>query len=314
MQAALDDEPRAARTVPGPASAAEIAEARAAAVSVRPDLRRATAEVQAAGWDCLGLRLGDAMFKLPRTEAAAWRLCGEPARLALARRHLATPRIPDMTVHRAPRLFSEHPYLEGSLVDPATYHAMPETARDRLADEVAAVYVALHRIPVAEVEEAGIGRVAAWPSAERLFDAAARVLDPPLLASVGATLGRVSVSLPDTMVFGHFDTHGWNMACDTATGRLDGLFDFGDAGLGPRHTDLSYPSFVSPDLTLRVLRRYEARGGRPVDVDHVMDLHTVLRVVEVVEAGERPAPFVWALTDWLAALDRSRSEGEFGAG
>ncbi|UOM36122.1 phosphotransferase family protein [Acuticoccus sp. I52.16.1] len=309
-----NDTPRAGRSAPDAVDLAELAAARDAIRAVRPDLGAAEAVVHPAGWDCLAVEMGGALFKFPRTEAAATRLRGEPARLdlaraGLARRHVAMPCVPQMRLHTAPRLFSEHAMLRGAMVDPAAYHAMGPAARERLADDVAAVYVALHEVDTAQAQAAGVGRLPPWPPAAQLFDAAARVLDPPLLARVAATMGRVAVSHPDALVFGHFDTHGWNMAYDAEAGRLTGLFDFGDAGLGARHTDLSYPSFVSPELTARVVRRYEARGGRPVDLPHVLDLHTVLRVIEIVDAGDRPAPFVWALTDWLAALDRLRARG-----
>ncbi|WP_083660038.1 aminoglycoside phosphotransferase family protein [Acuticoccus yangtzensis] len=299
------------RTTPPAPDPAERAAAEAAILTARPDLRGAAAVVHAAGWDCLAIEQGGSLFKFPRTAAAEARLEGEPVRLGVARRLLAGgdhPALPRMILHRTPRLFSEHPLIAGTMLDPAGYHALGEDERERLAGAVAGVYLALHAADPADVAAAGVAPVAPWPSAEALFDAVRRRLDPPLLARVADVLGRVAAGPDDHAVFGHFDTHGWNMAFDAASGRLAGLFDFGDAGIGPRHRDLSYPSFISPDLTRRVVRLYVARGGRPVDLSRVFDCHTVLRVIELGSAGASAPSFTWALTDWLAALDRTLSD------
>lgn len=292
------------RTAPPAVDAAALAEARAAIAAVRPDLAAAPVVVHEMGWDSLAVQVGDTLFKLPRTGEAAARLRREPVNIAIVAGAVPDLALPHMSLSETPRLMSQHRLVPGTMVDPAAYHRLTEPARERLAATLARAMVALHRLDPGEAEAAGAVALPPWPAAATLFDAARTVLDPPLLARVAEALGRVAVADPDMVVFGHFDTHGWNMAYDTAADRLVGLYDFGDSGLGPRHRDLSYPSFVSPDLTARIVRHYEAGGGRPVDLGRVYDLHTVLRVMEVVNAGEAPAPFIWALTDWFAALDR----------
>lgn len=305
MSAVVPDGPR---TAPAALGSQELAEAKAAIVAVRPDLASADIVVHEMGWDSLALEATGTLFKLPRTEEAAERLRREPVNIAIVARFVPDLALPRMTLVETPRLMSHHAMVPGTMVDPATYHGLDEAARDRLAATLGAAMVALHRADPHEARAAGAVDLAPWPAAATLFEAARARLEAPLLARVAEVLGRVAVADPDGVVFGHFDTHGWNMAYDMAANRLVGLYDFGDAGLGPRHRDLSYPSFVSPDLTARIVRHYEALGGRPVDLAHVYDLHTVLRLMEVVNAGENASPFIWALTDWFAALDRAASD------
>lgn len=278
---------------------------------VRPDLARMPLEEVATGWDCRVVLAGDAVFRFPRDAGAARRLEREPALLVLAARHVPVP-VPTLTLHRAQAarfgLFSEHRRLRGDMVDAAAYHGFDDATREQLAADLAATYAALHRIDLDDARAAGAGPVAAWASADAIFPALSAVLDPALLGAAARVLS-VAATLPDeAAVFGHFDTHGWNMAFDLTAGRLAGLFDFGDAGIGPLHRDLSYPCFVSPDLAARTVRRYRSLTRHTVVLERVFTLHTVLRLVEVAAAREEErARFVWMLTDWLAALSRFRS-------
>jgi hypothetical protein len=78
------------------------------------------------------------------------------------------------------------------------------------------------------------------------------------------------------------------MAFDHATGRLNGIYDFGDAGIGPCHQDFVYSSFVSTDLTQRILPHYAALTGRnpdPMRVDTLIGTH---RLWELSGAADRP--------------------------
>ena len=52
-----------------------------------------------------------------------------------------------------------------------------------------------------------------------------------------------------------------NMAFDHERGVLNGVYDFADAGLGSRARDLNYSSFISADLTDRLVAAYEHATG-----------------------------------------------------
>ncbi len=63
-------------------------------------------------------------------------------------------------------------------------------------------------------------------------------------------------------IFGFFDGHGWNMAFDSEAGRLNGVYDFADAGIGPLHQEFIYSAFIDADLTERIVAAYERFSGR----------------------------------------------------
>ena len=106
----------------------------------------------------------------------------------------------------------------------------------------------------------------------------------------------------NTLVFGQFDTHGWNMAFDIETGELNGVFDFADGGVGPLALDLSYPSFISPDLTTRVTKRYRQRCGRPVELKDVLTAHAMLRLVEALQSPD-DGDVQWRFAAWRQVFD-----------
>lgn len=284
---------------------------RAAILAVRPDLADAPVRLHVDGWDCLAVEVGDAIFKFPLHAAAEERLRREPRALALIapRVRLAVPR---MRLHTVPLLMSEHTMIAGDQVDPARYRALGEAARARLAHDVAGFYADIHTIAPAEV-------AAADCDALRPFAAPAPLL-APLAGRVEADLGAIAAAVaeayaaygPDARVFGHFDTHGWNMAYDVAADRLVGLFDFAGCGVGDLHRDLSYPMFVSADLTRRVVADYRALTGRVVDLERVFAAHGYLRVIELSDAvasGGDAAP----LAEALRAFAASAAAGHTGA-
>ena len=90
------------------------------------------------------------------------------------------------------------------------------------------------------------------------------------------------------------------MAFDHARSRLSGVYDFADSGFGARHQDLSYSNWISRDLTLRIIDRYETMTGLSIDRDRVMLYSQMLCFVEFADT----APGDPDLPDRLAALRR----------
>lgn len=284
--------------------------ARQAIAAVRPDLADAPLRFHTDGWDCLAVEADDTwIFKLPYNEAAVDRLLREPRTIELIRPRTALE-LPAMRLHRDPLLMTEHRKVPGGMVDAARYAKMDEDARARLAHDVAGFFAAVHGVDPAHVRRLDCDAVRPWAAAAALLAPLAGAVPGEILAMAGATLARHTDHPRDEEVFGQFDTHGWNMAFDPASERLVGLFDFAGAGVGPLHRDLSYPTFVAPDLTRRVVESYGKMTGRPVDLGRVYDAHGALRVIELSDAlaaGDDPTQFLEALRDhtsWRNALDR----------
>jgi aminoglycoside phosphotransferase len=91
------------------------------------------------------------------------------------------------------------------------------------------------------------------------------------------------------VVVGHFDVHGEIMAFDAGAGRLNGLFDFADAGIADYHKEIQATCWISPDLADRIIPRYEALTGRTVDRARVALFQEAGRIVNVAfSKGIRP--------------------------
>src|SRR5690606_2345867 len=93
---------------------------------------------------------------------------------------------------------------------------------------------------------------------------------------------------PYGTIYGFFDGHGWNMAFDHAAGRLNGVYDFADSGLGPLHQDFLYSNLISADLTARIITAYERETGRHIDRDRVDLLTGTHRLWELAMEAHLP--------------------------
>lgn len=257
----------------------------------RPSLAGSPVHVIETGWDCLVIDAGRLIFKFPRDDTALARLRTEALSLRFAAAYSCVP-IPDLNLvedpqlarEGGPALFSVHETIVGSSLEPADYAAMGLAERERIAGEIAATMVAFHRADPAAAREYGVPSAPVWPSVSALRTAADTYCDGQIAALAHAVLCQWQASGEDHIVFGHFDTHGWNMAL-SEDGTLAGLFDFGHAGVGPLHRDLSYPAFVGADFACRVAAQYATASGRAVDVQKILNTHAVLRLVELYEAA-----------------------------
>ncbi|WP_281180587.1 phosphotransferase [Devosia elaeis] len=79
------------------------------------------------------------------------------------------------------------------------------------------------------------------------------------------------------------------MAFDHAAGRLNGVYDFADSGLGPLHQDFLYSNLISADLTARIITAYERETGRHIDRDRVDLLTGTHRLWELAMEAHLPA-------------------------
>ncbi len=275
-----------------------LAAFREAIASVRPDLADVQLRPLTQGWDSLAIEAAGWIFKFPRTEAAGGRLRRECRLLALLRRRVEIP-LPEMTLHEAPVLFSEHRMIPGDKMETPQYAALGENIRQAMAERMASFYVALHAVPEAEARSAGVEPIDPWPDATEIMQR--NVFLPEDLIGFADAVRTAWTALPaDETVLGYFDGHGWNMAFDYERGVLNGLYDFADAGFGPLHQDLCLSNFISPDLTLRIIQAYEQLAGRHIDRRRVMLLTAVQRLSELgTDASSKPAQwFVQNVADW----------------
>ena len=278
-----------------------LAELRKTIVAVLPEHAGSDLTMLNAGWDCVGVDADGAwIFKFPRHPEAGRRLRKEARILAMVRAHAQVP-VPDLVLFEGPALFSRHRKLPGTFLETADYLPLTEIQRDAIAEQMAGLYAALHAIPHAEARAAGATGIDEWMLPAEVARSAPH-LPPHLLPHLAPTLAAYAAELarqPLEQVYGYFDGHGWNMAFDTAAGVLNGVYDFADSGFGPRHQDLSYSNWISRDLTLRIIARYERMTGIGIDRDRVMLYSAMLRFIEYAGA----APDRDDVADRLAAIE-----------
>ena len=255
-----------------------------------PDLGGAKFTLLQAGWDSVAVDADDQLiFKFPRHADGEAGLRLEARILQLVRRHVSL-RVPALDLFETQRVFSRHEKIPGEHLVTEQYERLGALARYELAERLALFYVQLHNIPVEAARAAGAEPVDVWPEAGEILRLAWPVLPAELRVFAEQTMHRWAALTPDPFGnrYGFFDGHGWNMAFDHQRQRLNGIYDFGDSGIGPLHREFIYSSLVSPDLTARIVDAYERHGRRPIERERVHVLTGVHRLWEL--AGEAHLP------------------------
>lgn len=241
------------------------------------------------GFDNIALLVGGMIFRFPRSLAGEARLRKEAGFLALIR-----PRIdmvlPDLVLHEDPSVFSCHRFIPGEVFTPDKYLTLSEIKREQMAEQLAVLYAQLHAIPVAEVQSAGAVRVDDFCDTEKMLVTLETVLTADECRWAQQVVAAWRNLPPDPLgnVFGWFDGHGWNMAIDFDRGQINGVFDFADAGLGSVHNDLMHNNLMHPDLTERIIRRYNARTGQQVDPQRIALISSMHRLSDMAESHDHP--------------------------
>jgi aminoglycoside phosphotransferase (APT) family kinase protein len=286
---------------------------RAVVVRVFPDLAASAFTPQTRGWDSVAIDVDDRLiFKFPRHEAGRASLVREAALLAIIHPvvSLATP---NMTLHEGPPLFSRHGKLRGGHLEPALYAELGEPARDRLAQDLAQFYAQLHARPAAALAAAGAGPIKPWLEPDDILRRTWPVLTEPLrrYAERAIEAWRALPPDPHGRTYGFFDGHGWNMAFDPRSQRLNGVYDFGDSGFGQLHQEFIYSNMISPDLTDRIIGRYEVLTGRRLDRERIALLFEALRLSELAELADDAhwGPIALETVRALSEMDRDGRGG-----
>lgn len=260
-------------------------------VNVFPNLAGAEFRLQTKGWHSTAVDVDDRLiFKFPRGEMARRALVKEAGLLAVVRPAVTMP-VPDLALHSGPPMFSWHHKLKGEHIVTTDYERLPVDARQRMAEQMALFYAELHRLDQAAMKAAGAEPIAAWLPAEDMLGKAVPALPSELrpLAERIASGWRDLPPDPHGTTYGFFDGHGWNMAFDHDSNRLNGVYDFADSGFGQLHQDFVYSNLISPDLTERIMAEYEALTGRALDRRRIELLTGAHRLSELAELADDPA-------------------------
>ncbi|MFK0857086.1 aminoglycoside phosphotransferase family protein [Pseudomonas aeruginosa] len=264
-----------------------------------PELADATFAILASGWHSTAVEVGGRwVFKFPRGAEAEAALLREAAVLRLVRPAVSLP-VPAPQVFAGPPLFSRHEKLPGGYLLGEDYRRLDEPARQAVGDALGRFYAELHRLPPARMRAVGALPVRPWESpaawrerAERLVREYAKLPADPLGS-----------------IFGFFDGHGWNMAFDSEAGRLNGVYDFADAGIGPLHQEFIYSAFIDADLTERIVAAYERFSGRRLERRRIALLTAAHRLSELAELADEPRHLPEMLAGALDGLALAEAQG-----
>lgn len=269
----------------------------AAIGAVRPELAGLPMRLHTEGWDSDAVEAGGTIFKFPKRPEAIPRLRKEAKILALLRPRVPLA-VPDMRLHETPELFSEHTKIPGDMIETPQYDMLSEAQRDAMAQTLAGFYAALHAIPVSEAKAAGAELNPGWPPASEIMQLVERTLEPALHGWARAVLAAYDAIPPSETTFCYYDGHGWNMAFDHEHGVLNGVYDFADAGLGPRAKDFCYSSFISADLTERLIGAYERATTIMIDPRQAALYVAIQRLAELGAGAEERRWFVANVAQW----------------
>ncbi|WP_421761984.1 phosphotransferase family protein [Devosia sp.] len=296
---------REALTVtPIPDPKADLARYRAIVIGTLPQFAGAGFSLIGAGWDSVALECDGWIFKFARHADAEVRLRREVAVLAFLRPRV-TMSLPQMVWHEGPQPFSQHRKIAGTSLEATDYEALDEGRRNALATRMAQLYAELHALPLNRMQAVGAVAVDPWMAPDDVLAGAEPLLAKkfyPFLKRTVKAYRKLAIA-GDELVYGYFDGHGWNMAFDHATGMLNGVFDFADSGFGSRHRDLSYSNWISADLTLRIIARYEVLAKRDVNRELVMLYTSALRLSELAAGGLPEQRAVENVVNWVSTLD-----------
>jgi len=270
---------------------------RDAIAAVRPDLAAAPLTIHAHSWDSDAVEAAGTIFKFPKHAEAAARLRRE-ARLLVLIRPLVPLAVPDMRLHETPQLFSEHAAIPGSTIVTPQYEALEDPQRDAMAAALAGLYAALHAIPVEAAVAVGVEPKPEWPAADVVLPILADRLPGAIHDFARKAFAAYAALPPEDEVLGYFDGHGWNMAFDHERGVLNGVYDFADAGIGPRSREFTYSNLIAGDLTARIIGGYERPTGRLIDRRTVAVRTAVQFLAELAEPNAEIEDFRAGAIRW----------------
>ena len=257
----------------------------------------------AEGWDSVAVDVDDRLiFKFPRHPRGEAALRREVAILDVVAPVVSMP-VPRLELFEQKRTFSRHVKLAGEHLVTAQYEELDEPSRQQLGEALGLFYAELHAIDDGAAISAGALPVETWLDADAILRQIWPVLREDLRPFAQATTERWATLSADPLgrTYGFFDGHGWNMAFDHAAGRLNGVYDFADSGIGPLHQEFIYSNLISADLTERIITAYEGHTGRAIDRERVDVLTATHRLWELAVQAYLPdhvEGLVAALEDW----------------
>ena len=213
------------------------------------------------GWDHAVLILDEALvFRAPKAQANRDALANE-AKLLRYLRPRVDVGIPDYAYESVDGSFAGYSLLAGRELDVATFGRLSDTARERIAEQLATFLTAVHETPKSVARECGVSERDPEKDHEDLVrDVETLVL--PRLASHEVEVIRaflielaaeVKPTRPTALVHGDLD--GEHILWEAKTEQVN-IIDFSDRSIGDPALDFAALFAYGHGFTERVLERY----------------------------------------------------------
>lgn len=194
---------------------------------------------------------GRRVFRFPKHDWAIDHLQQEANCLALAQKHLDTI-LPHWTVYESEALgypFVVYDWIPGEALTRHTLLRLPLADQQALAEQLGTFLYQLHTIPMTEVEQVEIRPSVTNRTQEKwqkLYDDVKEILFPYLMAFARDWVEQHFAAVlanPDFMahepVFMNGDLGPYHLLFNPKTRRLNGVIDFGTAGVGDPAADFA---------------------------------------------------------------------------
>jgi aminoglycoside phosphotransferase (APT) family kinase protein len=217
-------------------------------------------------------KIGDHhVARFPRDQVAYEALCREEIFCCFIKGKFSLM-TPDLKVYGADDYpFSLHCFIPGESLTKELYLKLSEDQKDCVAKDLANFFAYFHSIPLEKARNIGALSLYKYKDSKEVLEIIKdKRLDKVRNFSRFIVKKYERISVPDCdYVFSHFDVHSMNMAFNSSSGKLVGIFDFGDCGIGDLHREFFRLNSVSPDLARRTINHYQDRTGRMVDWNRV---------------------------------------------
>jgi aminoglycoside phosphotransferase (APT) family kinase protein len=179
----------------------------------------------------------------------------------------------------------------------------------RAADELGRALAEIHgAVTVVAAAALGFATIHPLPDAALLCNRLDGKVPDQLVATTWRKLVERYAALEppsSDVVLVHGDVWGGNLAVDLASGALNGLFDFDDAGLADRHTDFTYLPSFGLDFTERALSAYERFAGGGVSRQRTALYHAIAAFAALADTrGKGQAYLRRERLEWVSEVCR----------
>jgi len=278
-----------------------------------PGLYIDTIKLISAGWDNLVADVNDVwIFRFPQSDAFISILEREIKLLDLLQQHLTMP-VPHYEYFGVQTAFVGYRKISGVALDEMTYLTFSEEDRQQTAEALALFFSQLHNA-------VNINKALQW--GYNVYHPQVNWIKHDLLGTISSKeadrLIREALAyyqehlfLRESFVFLHFDLHGENLAIDTFTHKVNGVFDFSDAVIGDYSVDFSKLYCIHSDLAIRTAEVYAHLTGRdnpalPGAADYI--LRRALYILNSREDGDtaRESRLIRSLERFASVWDNLR--------